>query len=137
MLKFFLLDGLEAEHSYKVNWTMLDTSGNNIQYYDSVLATPSLDEMPPSIISNVVTARTATTAKLHVVTNELLKKLKVRYRIVGTTEWLEQTVLPTSTAFDISLTGLLSGQSYEYQYTLEDKSANQTLTEWVVLVENS
>ena len=65
--------------------------------------------------------------------NEILKKLKIRYRIVGTTEWLEQTILPTGTAFDVTLTGLLAGQSYEYQYTLEDQSANQTLTEWVIL----
>ena len=131
--QFFLLDGLEAGKTYFLELLMWDTTGHGSfgGYFDT--STPALDETPPVITQNTVVERTLTTAKLHIVTNELLKKLKIRYRIVGTDEWLEQTVVPTGTAFDVTLTGLLAGQSYEYQYTLEDQSANQTLTEWVIL----
>jgi hypothetical protein len=110
---------------------MIDMSGNaNGSTMTLNVSTPALDETPPVLVQNIVIERTETTAKLHVVTNELLKKLKIRYRIVGSAEWLEQTILPSAMAFDVNLTGLLSVQSYEYQYTLEDKSGNQTLTEW-------
>ena len=128
--QLLLLDGLEAGKTYHFELLMWDTNGNGsfAGYFN--ISTPALDETPPAITQNTVTVRTATTATLHLVTNEILKKLKVRYRVVGTAEWLEQTILPTTTAVDINLTGLLTGQSYEYQYTLEDQSANQTLTEW-------
>ncbi len=89
------------------------------------------DETPPAVVTSTVTAKTATTATIHVVTSELLKKLRVRYRVIGTTQWIEQTLIPTTLAFDINLINLLAGQAYEYQYTLDDKSDNQSLTEWV------
>ena len=132
--QYFLLDGLTPGRTYTQKWLMIDMSGNGSgQPFNINVMTPALDETPPSITQNTLVERTATTAKFHVVTSEILKKLKIRYRIVGTDEWLEQTILPTGTAFDVTLTGLLTGQSYEYQYTLEDQSANQTLTEWAGL----
>ena len=94
-------------------------------------STPVLDETPPQVTSNTLTAQTATSATFHVVTTELLKKIRIRYRIVGTTTWTEIVIIPTALAFDVSLTNLLAGQLYEYQYVLDDKSDNQSITEWV------
>ena len=87
-------------------------------------------ETPPQITSNTLTAKTATAATLHIVTTGLLKKLRTRYRIVGTTTWTEQVLIPTTLAFDVNLAGLISGQLYEYQYVLEDNSGNQSVMEW-------
>ena len=94
-------------------------------------STPAFDETPPTLHQSTLTAKTATTATLHLVTGEVLKKLKTRYRIVGTTQWTEQVVIPTALAFDVSLSNLISGQLYEYQYVLEDGAGNQSITEWV------
>mgnify|MGYP003395083308 CR=1 FL=1 len=112
---------------------MVDTSGNGSTSWTGtiIISTPVLDEIPPVIVSSTVTAKTDTAATIHVVTSEQLKKLRVRYRVVGTTAWTEQTLIPTTLAFDINLTSLLTGQAYEYQYTLDDNSGNQDLTGWV------
>ena len=132
--QYFLLNGLTPGRTYTQKWLMIDMSGNGSgQPFNINVMTPALDETAPVLIQNTVIEKTATTAKLHVVTNEILRKLKVRYRIVGTEEWLEQVTVPSGTSFDVNLTGLVAGQSYEYQYTLEDQSANQTLTEWAGL----
>ena len=112
---------------------MIDTSGNtsgsgNLTFLTS---TPAFDETPPALPQSTLLEKTSTTLKLHLVAGEVLKKLKTRYRVVGTTTWTEQVIIPTALAFDINLSGLLSGQLYEYQYVLEDGSGNQALTEWV------
>ena len=98
-----------------------------------ITSTPVLDQTPPQMISNTLTVKTAATATFHVVTTELLKKLRVRYRIVGATTWTETSLIPTALAFDVSLSDLLLGQLYEYQYVLTDKSNNQFVTEWVAV----
>ena len=74
--------------------------------------------------------RPATTATLQIVSNELLRKLKVQYRIVGTGAWLEQVILTTHTTYNPLLEGLQSGAAYEYRYVLEDLGGNQLITDW-------
>ena len=111
---------------------MMDQSGKysspNINFIHSTESAE--DEIPPQVVERTVTERTDTTATLHLLTNELLRKLKVHYRIVGTDEWMEQSVLETNNTFDSTLTGLQSGASYEYRYVLEDLSGNQLITDW-------
>jgi len=109
---------------------MLDTSGNYSLSGGIITATSVYDETPPVITESTLVERTDTTVRLHLITNELLKKIRARYRVVGTTEWLEQELIPTALAFDINFAGLIAGQLYEYQYVLEDNSGNQTITEW-------
>ena len=126
ILTYFLLDGLEAGRSYSTKWLMFDTSGNigSADYSFVNFTMPAYDQTPPILTTNTLTAKTDTTAKLHLTTNEQLKKLKVHYRIIGSTAWTEQLLSPTTTSFDVNLSNLISGQSYEYQYTLEDSSGN-------------
>jgi len=112
---------------------MLDTSGNGTLggYKFITFTTPNIDETPPAIIENTLIQKTDTTAKLHLTTSELLNKIRIRYRVVSAADWTEQTLMPVALAFDVNLAGLLSGQAYEYQYILDDKSDNQSITEWV------
>ncbi|MDD5226446.1 MAG: hypothetical protein PHV97_04580 [Candidatus Omnitrophica bacterium] len=77
-----------------------------------------------------VVERTETTVALHVVTNELLRRMKVQYRIVGTDEWLEQAALETDSTYDSVLQDLHPGIAYEYRYILEDLSGNTLITDW-------
>jgi hypothetical protein len=88
------------------------------------------DEIPPQAVQRIVVDRTATTATLQIVSNELLRKLKVQYRIVGTGAWLEQVILTTHTTYNPLLEGLQSGAAYEYRYVLEDLGGNQLITDW-------
>ena len=92
--------------------------------------TPELDETPPEVVESSVIEKTDTTVKLHLETNEPLRKLTVRYRLVGSIEWLEEEIIPVALAFDIELAELTTGAFYEYQYVLEDETGNQTITEW-------
>ena len=131
ILKYFLLNGLDSGRLYAIKYIMIDTCGNYRMASWLSVGTNFYDETPPAITSNTLTQRTATTAKLHLVTSELLNKLRIRYRIIGTTQWTEQTLAPSTTSFDVNISGLLSGQAYEYQYILDDNSGNQYLTEWV------
>ena len=111
---------------------MFDNSGNiGSSTFNINVITSVYDNMPPILTTNTLTDRTDTTAKLHLVTSELLRKCKIRYRIIGDTQWMEQVLNPSSMVFDVNLSNLLSGQAYEYQYTLEDNSGNQSITEWV------
>jgi len=127
----FLLDSLDAGRLYAIKWLMFDTSGNiGGSTMNIIVSTPLYDETPPALSENALTDRTDTTATLHLVTNELLKRLRIRYRLIGAYEWLEQELIPTALEFDVNLAGLVSGQGYEYQYILEDSSGNQTITEW-------
>lgn len=113
---------------------MFDTNGNiGSSNFNMIISTPAYDQTPPAIVTNTLTQKTATTAKLHLVTSEQLNKLRIRYRVIGTTQWIEQALTPSTTSFDVNLSGLLSGQSYEYQYVLDDSSGNQLLTEWTGL----
>ena len=72
--------------------------------------------------------------KLHFETNEALRNLTVRYRIIGTLEWLElevdEEIIRLALAFNIDLAELTANEFYEYQYVLEDEDGNQTITEW-------
>jgi hypothetical protein len=132
--KELLLDGLEAGHSYTVGLLWVDMNGNpNISTSPDTVSTGSAeDEIPPVVTEQTVVERTETTATLHVVTNELLRKMKVQYRIAGTDEWMEQVILETNTIYQPLLEGLLTGASYEYRYILEDLSGNQLITDWEV-----
>ena len=127
----FLLNGLDAGRSYAIKWLMFDTSGNiGGSTFNINVTTPVYDETPPSIITNTLTQRTDTTATFNLTTSELLKRLRIRYRIIGSDIWTEQELVPTALSFNVSLSGLLAGQQYEYQYVLDDSSNNQYLTEW-------
>jgi hypothetical protein len=133
IFRYFLLDGLEAGRRYAIKWLLFDMSGNINGYTaEGNTGTTSLyDETPPSIASNALVERTDTTARFHLTTNELLKKLRVRYRMVGATAWDELVATPTTLDFDVDISGLSAGQEYEYQYILDDNSNNQLITEWV------
>ena len=50
---------------------------------------------------------------------------------MGSDLWDEIVLIPETLDFDITLTGLLAGREYEYQYILEDNSGNQFITEWI------
>jgi hypothetical protein len=129
--KVFLLDGLDAGKRYLIKWLMFDTSGNiSASNMNIILSTPALDETPPVVTENTLTERTDTTATFHLVSGEPIKKLRVRYRLVGDTLRTEQVLIPVGLAFDVNLAGLTPGQIYEYQYAIEDNAGNLTLTEW-------
>lgn len=125
------MDGLEPEHHYAVKWAMMDLNGNYNVGNAVNAPTSSYDEIPPSITKVSITERTATSVNLRFETDEdWIDKIRVRYRIVGTTEWSEQTETPFFTPFSVNLTGLVAGQSYEYQSILEDGHGNQLVTAW-------
>jgi len=132
VLQKFLLDGLDPDRRYKIQWLMIDTSGNanGSGTMSFIKSTPPLDETPPVIVDALIVERVDTTVTMHLEVSEQLSRLRVRYRVVGSTEWIEEEKIPLSLVFDISLAGLLAGASYEYQYLIEDSSGNQTLTEW-------
>ena len=65
--------------------------------------------------------------------NELLRKLKVQFRVVGTDEWMEQSILRIRPRFDVTLRDLQPNTPYEYRCILEDLSGNQLITDWEIL----
>jgi len=132
IVKMFLLDGLDAGREYALELLMLDTSSNYTKLTDNTdtYSTPIFDYTPPAITENTVTNKTNTTFTTHITTNELLKKLIIRYRIISSDQWMEEVFIPSMPSFDLTISDLLSGQSYEYQYVLEDNSGNQLMTEW-------
>jgi len=127
-----LLSGLKANHTYSKKFLWVDMNGNaGINTSSSTITVASeKDEIPPQAVQRIVGDRTATTATLQIVSNELLRKLKVQYRIVGTGAWLEQVILTTHTTYNPLLEGLQSGAAYEYRYVLEDLGGNQLITDW-------
>ena len=130
-----LLSGLDASHSYALKYALVDMNGNYSAPSITLITSTqgSEDEAVPQVVQRVVLEKTATTARLKVVTNELLRKMKVQYRIVGTDEWIEQSTISTKDNFETLLTGLQMGSVYEYRYVLEDLSGNQLITDWTNL----
>ena len=62
--------------------------------------------------------------------SEVIKRLRVRYRIAGTDEWTEKVIEVSSDAYQFTIDGLSAGTDYEYQYALEDLSGNTLMTDW-------
>ncbi|MBI4398353.1 MAG: RHS repeat-associated core domain-containing protein, partial [Candidatus Omnitrophica bacterium] len=128
-----LLDHLTAGHTYGAKLAALDLSGNYFAPLDLTLTTSTQmaeDETPPQVTERTILERTSTTATVKLISSELLRKLKLQYRVAGTEEWWEEAVLETASTFQIPLTTLGAGTSYEYRYILEDLSGNQLVTAW-------
>jgi hypothetical protein len=127
-----LIDGLEADSQYTAQWLLIDGSGNiRSQTVSEVISTiEKEDAIAPQVIERIIVSKTPTTATLRVITNELLRKLKVQYRMVGTDEWLEQVTDEINDTYDVLLQGLQNGIDYEYRCILEDLSQNQLITDW-------
>ena len=111
---------------------MIDTSANYSKITDTIdtYGTPVFDNTTPVITERTVTNRTDTSLTSRITSSELLKRLIIRYRIIGTNQWIEQVIISSMMTFDIMLSDLAADQSYECQYLLEDNSGNQLLTKW-------
>jgi hypothetical protein len=98
-----------------------------------MIMTHTTDETPPEIVEEIVTERTDTSITINMTVSEQIRKVRMRYRIFGATDWIEEDVTPLAywfLNFDITLSGLSEGDTYEYQYIIDDREGNQHITDW-------